>query len=185
VLHSFQDGDDGGTVYSGLIVGSVGELYGTTSGLGNYGSNGHGTVFAIKTNGTGYTNLYSFTALDPTYYTNSDGTSPRAGLVLSGNTLYGTAIYGGSSGKGTVFAVNLVAPVFNFQRFGTSGSQRQRWQCPRGGLVLSGNTLWDDSFGSGDNGRSVQDQHRWHGLYDPSQFLTNKLQRRHWCFYQR
>ena len=31
---------------------------------------------------------------------------PYGGLILSGNTLYGTAQYGGSSGNGTVFAVN-------------------------------------------------------------------------------
>ena len=28
------------------------------------------------------------------------------GLILSGNTLYGTAYYGGSAGNGTVFALN-------------------------------------------------------------------------------
>ena len=37
---------------------------------------------------------------------NSDGANPRAGLILSGNTLYGTASNGGTSGNGTVFAVN-------------------------------------------------------------------------------
>ena len=36
----------------------------------------------------------------------SDGSYPYAGLILSGNTLYGTTIDGGSSGNGTVFAVN-------------------------------------------------------------------------------
>ena len=40
------------------------------------------------------------------FNTNSDGANPYAGLILSGNTLYGTASDGGSSGNGTVFAVN-------------------------------------------------------------------------------
>ena len=64
-----------------------------------------GTVFAVNTDGTGFTNLYSFTATDCTVPT---ATEPirLAGLILSGNTLYGTAISGGSSGNGTVFAVN-------------------------------------------------------------------------------
>ena len=44
-----------------------------------------------------FTTLHSFT-----YY---DGVYPWAGLILSGNTLYGTARNGGSSGAGTVFAV--------------------------------------------------------------------------------
>ena len=43
---------------------------------------------------------------DPRSDTNSDGAYPHAGLILSGNTLYGTAYGGGSSGNGTVFAVN-------------------------------------------------------------------------------
>ncbi len=37
---------------------------------------------------------------------NSEGANPNAGLILSNNTLYGTAAAGGSSGAGTVFAVN-------------------------------------------------------------------------------
>ena len=58
------------------------------------GSSGNGTVFAVNTDGTGFTNLHSFTAastngLIPS--TNSDGANPEAGLILSGNTLYGTA----------------------------------------------------------------------------------------------
>ena len=39
-------------------------------------------------------------------FVNSDGVNPEAELILSGSTLYGTAESGGSSGAGTVFAVN-------------------------------------------------------------------------------
>src|SRR5437879_10202955 len=56
-----------------------------------------------------FTTLHSFTArYDPLCdcTTNSDGATPYAGLTLSGNTLYGTAMDGGCSGGGTVFAVN-------------------------------------------------------------------------------
>src|SRR5436309_2733456 len=65
-----------------------------------------GAVFKVTTNGTGFTNLYSFTATDAYPHTNSDGAHPQAGLILSSNTLYGTAALGGSSGNGSVFAVN-------------------------------------------------------------------------------
>src|SRR5947209_5662349 len=53
-----------------------------------------------------FTTLHSFTAT--LSGTNSDGAYPAAGLITnsSGNTLYGTARAGGSSGAGTVFAVN-------------------------------------------------------------------------------
>src|SRR5262245_59218288 len=58
------------------------------------------------------TTLHSFTLPLPAYheshllYTNSDGAYPYAGLALSGDTLYGTAFYGGGSSAGTIFAVN-------------------------------------------------------------------------------
>src|SRR5438093_263824 len=53
-----------------------------------------------------FTTLHSFTATSVSYRgTNGDGAYPEASLVPSGNTLYGTATYGGSSGNGTVFAV--------------------------------------------------------------------------------
>ena len=52
------------------------------------------------------TTLHSFTATDSNTGTNRDGANPTAGLILSGNTLYGTAYAGGTNGNGTVFAVN-------------------------------------------------------------------------------
>src|SRR5712671_4684075 len=96
-LHSFEGSSDGAVPYGGLIL-SGNTLYGTAS-----------TVFAVNTDGTGFTTLYTFTASSTNssgVYTNSDGADPYAGLILSGNTLYGTAEYGGRSGYGTVFAVN-------------------------------------------------------------------------------
>ena len=59
-----------------------------------------------------FTTLYSFTATSFPTYTNSDGASPDATLILSGNTLYGTAGGGGSSGNGTVFKVNTDGTSF-------------------------------------------------------------------------
>ena len=46
-----------------------------------------------------FTTLHSFTG-------GSDGANPNAGLILSSNTLYGTTCIGGTSGNGTVFALN-------------------------------------------------------------------------------
>ncbi len=103
---------DGAAPYAGVIL-SGNTLYGTTH-LG--GRSGFGTIFAINTDGTGFTNLYSFTELhafsggSSSPSTNSDGANPYAGLILSGNTLYGTAYDGGASGYGTVFSLALPAP---------------------------------------------------------------------------
>jgi uncharacterized repeat protein (TIGR03803 family) len=79
-------------------------LYGTAS---EGGTNGTGTMFALNTDGTGFTNLYNFTAYPITGTTNRDGIGPNGGLILSGKTLYGTASRGGNSFNGTVFSLSL------------------------------------------------------------------------------
>jgi len=103
-LYSFTY-NDGANPQAGLITNSSGNtLYGTTAD-----GRGAGTVFALKTDGTGFTNLHSFTATSDNgfgSFTNSDGAYPWAGVIVSGNTLYGTARQGGSTGHGTVFALN-------------------------------------------------------------------------------
>ncbi|HWD94705.1 MAG TPA: choice-of-anchor tandem repeat GloVer-containing protein [Verrucomicrobiae bacterium] len=96
---------DGSYPY-GLIQ-SGNTLYGTTY-LG--GISGNGTVFALHTDGSGFTTLHNFTALSGTLSTNSDGANSQGDLVLSGNVLYGTTFQGGSFGSGTVFSIALPAP---------------------------------------------------------------------------
>src|SRR5205823_8914177 len=106
-LHSFAGYPSDGA-YPGELISSGNTLYGTTAGNG--GTVGYGTVFAVNTDGTGFTNLHRFTPLSAPFQlggTNSDGANPFGGLILSGNTLYGTATYGGSSGRGTVFSLSL------------------------------------------------------------------------------
>ena len=103
ILHSFGDGSDGASPLAGLTL-SGNTLYGATlSG----GTAGEGTVFAVNTDGSGYTNLHSFMATAAGTLINADGANPWADLLLSGNTLYGTTRVGGSSGKGTVFGVSF------------------------------------------------------------------------------
>ncbi len=174
VLHSFNQ-SDGANPWAGLVL-SGNTLYGTT----DYGgSSGQGTVFAVNTDGTGFTNLHTFTGL-------SDGAYPNGGLILSNNTLYGTAAHGGSWGAGTVFALNTDGTGFTnlhsftatfVQRFyyyaclGSSGPygydpcyyQYEYYTeininadgaVPVAGLVLSGGTLYGTATagGSGGNG---------------------------------
>src|SRR5439155_14516913 len=75
-------------------------------------------VFAVNADGTGFTTLYSFTEPTGNPLTNSDGAIPSAGVILSGNTLYGTAHLGGSSGNGTVFSLSLPLPQLTIIRSG-------------------------------------------------------------------
>jgi uncharacterized repeat protein (TIGR03803 family) len=148
ILHTFQNTNDGYTPYAGLVADAAGNFYGAATGGG---SNGGGTIFELSPsngsynfsvlasvpgwgvsgtfrdvlvqpngviyatthcdgNGAGsifeltqsggvwtYTLLYNFTG-------GSDGQFSISNLVLKGNQLYGTTIYGGSKGAGTVYA---------------------------------------------------------------------------------
>jgi uncharacterized repeat protein (TIGR03803 family) len=165
LLHSFnggatasQSGGDGGNPSSTLVL-SGATLYGTTQAGG---TNGWGTVFSISTNGTGYVTVHHFTpytynSVTSTLTTNADGAVPVAGLVLSGNTLYGTTKSGGTNGNGTVFAVNmngLETPLYNFSV--TNGaSSNSDGANPVAGLVLSGSTLYGTTVFGGTNGNGT------------------------------
>ncbi len=110
-----------------------------------------GTVFAVNTDGTGFTTLHSFTGTIRSvtgFDTNSDGAGPQGGLILSGNTLYGTATVGGSSGAGTVFAVNTDGTGFTTLHSFTAATELIR----RAGLILSGNTLYGTANGGDSSG---------------------------------
>jgi uncharacterized repeat protein (TIGR03803 family) len=104
---------DGAALQAGLILlGNT--LYGTASAGG---ISGGGTVFSVNTDGANFTILHSFSATSSGFYTNSDGGEPTCTLLFSGNKLYGTASFGGSSGSGTVFTLSLApsAPVITTQ----------------------------------------------------------------------
>ena len=132
----FNTNSDGAQPIAGLTL-SSNTLFGVTTIGGIYGC---GTIFAINTNGTGYINIYNFTATSGANYngTNYDGANPAGTLVLSGNTLYGTAQIGGSEGLGTVFKVNTDGTGFTTLHSFTNGTDGAY---PLAGLFLSGSTL--------------------------------------------
>ena len=152
-LYTFN-GSDGASSRSGVILsGSL--LYGTTA---EGGSTDNGTVFVVNTDGTGFTNLHHFTATDPNTHTNGGGAAPSSGVVLSGNTLYGTTPSGGSGGSGTVFKVNTDGTGFgilhHFSATDPNTDTNVDGAGPDGRLLLSGSTLYGmaNSGGSGGNG---------------------------------
>src|ERR1017187_5373233 len=147
---------DGYNPVANLIL-SGNTLYGTAS---EGGTNGYGTVFAVNTNGTGFTNLHSFTATTGSLSTNSDGATPVAGLILSGNTLYGTAGSGGTNGNGTVFAVNTNGAGFTVLHTFTALSSpyphtNSDGYNPAAGLLLAGSTLYGTTQFGGTNGNGT------------------------------
>jgi uncharacterized repeat protein (TIGR03803 family) len=149
-LHNFTGGSGGANPYAGLIL-SSNILYGTTQ---YGGSAGNGIIFAVGTDGIGFTNLHSFTALSGSSLTNRDGANPIASLILSGNTLYGTASGGGSSGKGTVSAVNTDGTSFtNLHSFtALNNFTNSDGANPDASLILSGDTLYGTAYAGGNPG---------------------------------
>jgi uncharacterized repeat protein (TIGR03803 family) len=123
-------------------------LYGTAFYGGGFGG---GTVFKLNVDGTGFTVLHEFPeASDAFLSTNDGGAYPATGVILSGNTLYGTTTEGGPVGAGTVFALNTDGTRFRVLRSFSGGDG----VAPMGGLVLSGELLYGMTIagGAGDYG---------------------------------
>ncbi|MGC9940693.1 MAG: choice-of-anchor tandem repeat GloVer-containing protein [Verrucomicrobiota bacterium] len=146
VLHTFTGSDGWGPNAGLLLFGSI--LYGTAQ---NGGANGNGAIFSFDTIANSFSNLYSFSASATnlnSQFTNDDGASPIAGLVLGGQYLYGTAEGGGTNGNGTVYALNtkgnVLTTLYNFTN-GTDGAY------PQASLLLSGRDLFGTASGGGAN----------------------------------
>jgi uncharacterized repeat protein (TIGR03803 family) len=148
ILHTFDRVDDNGVFpRSSLILDADGNLYGTTQ-QGGWGDCNCGTVYTLKTDGTGYTSLHSFTGIG------DDGDSPLASLILdAAGNLYGTTAFGGglggcsSSGCGTVFTLRTDGTGYTSLHIfaGGTGDGGQPWAS----LVLdpAGNLYGTTTFG--------------------------------------
>jgi uncharacterized repeat protein (TIGR03803 family) len=125
-LASFE-GTDGAHPFAALVMDSSGNLYGTTYAGG---ASNDGTVFELAHGSGAITRLASFTR--------TDGIGLYAGLVMDGSgNLYGTAVYGGAYGDGTVFELpagsRTITTLASFNGIDGDG--------PYGGLIMdkSGN----------------------------------------------
>jgi uncharacterized repeat protein (TIGR03803 family) len=154
--------NDGKEPEAGLVLGSDGNFYGTTS-FG--GSALWGTVFKMTPSGT-VTILHSFGDGSVT----NDGLGPRAGLILgSDGNFYGTAGEGGSAtpgdGNGTVFKITPSGSVTIMHSFG-DGSVTNDGTNPVAGLVLGSDGYL---YGTTENGGVTE------GLFDPSDGTVFRL----------
>ncbi|HEY3863554.1 MAG TPA: choice-of-anchor tandem repeat GloVer-containing protein [Verrucomicrobiae bacterium] len=143
VLYSFTNGVDGANPFVPMIMGSDGNLYGTTS---DGGDSGYGTIFSF-TPGGGLTPLHSFTG-------GSDGAYPHATLVEGPNQIfYGTAYAGGMGADyGVIYSVDSSGNYNVIHTFGfTDGGG------PYGGLVLAGdgNFYGTASYGGANNDGAI------------------------------
>ena len=136
---------------NGALVLSGNTLYGTAY---EGGANGNGSVFKVNTDGTGFTNLYSFTATSVAFpNTNNDGANPNS-VILAGNLLFGTAYYGGTNGNGTIFAIDTDGTGFTVLHTFTTeiNNTNSDGANPAAGLTLSGTTLYGTTFWGGSSG---------------------------------
>jgi uncharacterized repeat protein (TIGR03803 family) len=95
----------------GRLVFFGGAVYGTES-FG--GASGAGTIFKVNTNGGNFTVLRTFAEI------NGFGGVPAAGLLLVGNTFYGTTRFGGEGNGGTIFSLPIPGPQLAIARLKTN-----------------------------------------------------------------
>jgi hypothetical protein len=109
-------------------------------GVAQFGGGGGvlaGTIFQLNTDGSGFNVLFSFQGSPGGYGppVNATGLDPvAAGLVLSGNVLYGQTVGGGNPGYGVLYALTLPAPALAI----TSSTNQVvlSWPVPTGNFVL-------------------------------------------------
>jgi len=88
--------------------------------------------------------LYTFTG-------GGDGSTPSAGVIVSGGVLYGTTLYGGSLGYGGVYSLTAPAipssPWIETTLYSFTGGADGAY--PAGAVTLSGGTLYGTTEGPG------------------------------------
>jgi uncharacterized repeat protein (TIGR03803 family) len=139
VLHTFSGspGLDGHNPDGALVL-SGNTLFGTTT---SGGTNNGGTVFSIGIDGSNYTVLHSFNAQA------GEGKFPESGLVLRGDTLYGTTLGNGTNASGTVYSLNTnggdftLLHVFSLAGSGMNFTNSDGAQ-PECSLAMAGNVLY-------------------------------------------
>lgn len=138
----FRFSDLKGTAPGAGLVELGGELYGTTSSGGKYGS---GTVYKISPSGTEKV-IHSFRSGF------GDGIDPLYGsLTLVKGVFYGTTEYGGAHTAGTVYSITPSGNekvVYSFKG-GKDGAN------PWGGLVAINSVLYGTTYAGGPKNRGT------------------------------
>jgi uncharacterized protein (TIGR03437 family) len=122
-LYSFGSTSiDGQAPAAGLIQGSDGNFYGTTSGGG---AHLHGTVFKVSSGGA-LTTVYSFGS------SSADGQGPTGLIQGADGNFYGTTSSGGANSVGTVFSMTPRAVFTTLHSFGSTSIDGR---APAAGLI--------------------------------------------------
>ena len=93
-IYDFSGASGGATPYGPLFYDGT-FMYGSTQGGG---TNGIGTIFKIRPDGTGFSKLFDFTS-------RVNGIIPFGPLIYDGTYFYGSTLDGGTKGGGTIFKI--------------------------------------------------------------------------------
>jgi uncharacterized repeat protein (TIGR03803 family) len=122
---------DGVSPSASLIIDEAGNLFGTTR---EGGFQNGGVVFKLASDGT-ETVLHDFCSSSGC----ADGRRPQASLIIDGyGNLYGTTVYGGTSGNGVVFGLFRTPPPFEEYRYRILYSFCAQSGCADGALPVAG-----------------------------------------------
>ncbi len=139
----------------GELAFSGGQFFSTSIGGG---SSGAGAVFVGQTNGS-VSLLRSFAAVNANIATNLGGASPSALIALTGGTLYGTTVAGGTGANGAVYsmATNGGSPtvLHDFSVLDSQTGTNADGAVPYGGLIQSGDKLYGTASAGGAGGEGV------------------------------
>jgi uncharacterized repeat protein (TIGR03803 family) len=128
VISNFSGGSSGINPFGTLISDGT-YLYGTTN---QGGKNLHGTVFKIKSDGSGYATILDFAGT-------TNGSSPWGSLYSDGTYLYGMTELGGTNDFGTIFKIKPdgtgYVKLLDFEE-SPSGAY------PEGSLISDGTNLY-------------------------------------------
>ena len=140
---------DGRYPEAGLVQAANGDFYGTTLHGGANGDNG--TVFRITPSGT-LTSLYSFCGRSQCI----DGARPFAALLRAiDGSFFGTTIYGGANGFGTVFKITPSGTLTTLYSF-CAQSGCVDGTNPYAGLIqATDGYLYGSSLFGGNNGQGT------------------------------
>jgi uncharacterized repeat protein (TIGR03803 family) len=123
VLYSFQGKSDGANPQGPLVRDADGNLYGAATAVDSGGTI-KGKIFKLAPDGT-LTVLHTFMG-------GKDGSGPQGGLLMdNAGNLFGSAIKGGDSDKGTMFEITKSGKFKRLYSF-TGGADGNS---PNGGLV--------------------------------------------------
>jgi uncharacterized repeat protein (TIGR03803 family) len=146
ILYSFQNADDGGAPYAGLIADKAGNFYGAAT---EGGSNGGGTIYELTpSNGT-----WNFKVLYSVPGWGISGTFRNVVLDESGN-IYASTHCDGANNAGTVYELSPKGGTWNYALLYTfTGGSDGLYSVSD--LVLYENKLYGTTLYGGSDGNGV------------------------------